>query len=134
MRPVVTITLGGRDYPMAPTFDAANKLEQEIGAALPVLRSLHAEHRLTMETLGQVVLLGLQSAEVPDATYDPHEFTAEHIAKRLFEMGISGDAVRGPVTDFLDALCYTPEHLAKKRLAAAEAEAEFVAAMSSSAS
>lgn len=134
MRDPVEITFGGRTYEMVPDFRAFSAIEKELGASLPMTLALHEAERLSGLALGQIVLEGLKSAPLgDDDRMDASTFQVEDVAKRLFEIGIAGDEVRLPVREFLEALCYTPEQIQKKREAAAAAEADLFAAMSSNA-
>lgn len=97
----VQITLGGRAYPMRPTFGAMREIETQCNSSCATLMQLLARYELHVAEMAWIVFYGAQAAG--------SNLEAEAIGKRLFEAGVGTDAVRHPIAEFLCELLYAPE-------------------------
>ena len=101
------VTLGGRGYRLRPTFGAIREIEARCNSSCATLLELLARRELHAAEMAHIVYIG--GAEAGEKFTDP-----EAVGKRLFEAGVSSDAVRGPIAAYLAELLFAPDTARKK--------------------
>lgn len=105
---------------MLPTLGALMAIENEVGPLQYVLAALETG-RLTLDFMADVVLAGIKAAgEANDTGASARgQWSKEAVAKAMFEEGLS-EELQEAVRDYIAALLWTPEQIAKKRQAEEE--------------
>ena len=122
MRELVGIKLGRTEYFMRPDHQAYGEIEERLGA----LRTVYSQVIVAsapLETLAQIVYVGMKSSGSLVDEKSGGTITVEGISERLFDAGPWSEEVISPIVDYLGALGWTPAQ--RKKIAeqiAAEAE------------
>lgn len=99
--------MAGGDWRLRPTFRAMREIEARTQSSCATLLQLLSRMELHASEMAQICCLGLQEGGETQA--DP-----EAVGNRLFEAGITSDAVRTGVAEYLIALLYAPDDVRKK--------------------
>ena len=90
----VTLSLGGRDWVLRPTFQALCEIESELGEGLIALVRRLAQGSVGVRDVAVIVHAGIKAVEKKPPSYDT-------VGQMVIEAGIVG--LLGPLGEFLGA-------------------------------
>ena len=90
----ITLTLGGRDWVLRPTFQALCEIESELGDGLIALVRRLAQGSVGVRDVAVIVHAGIKAVEKKPPSYDK-------VGQMVIEAGIVG--LLGPLGEFLGA-------------------------------
>jgi hypothetical protein len=105
----VAIELNGAEYFLAPTYEAAMAIEEEL-APLPYLWKLLQEMKLDLRATSKIISIGIAAKSGSISNRND-----ERCQKWVYSAGAGSDDVREAVSEFLLAMLFTPDQLKKKR-------------------
>ncbi len=136
MRDRVVITLGGREYPLLPTFGVHEQFEDRFGSLMKHYLGL-SEFTATLKARSYLVYLAIK-ADREDRGEDDSMLSWDATAKAMWEQGHAAGELPRKEAELIERLLYTPEqYRAKKeeeaamKKAAEEMEKAFAFATSS---
>lgn len=109
MRDPVLYKMGGKEYPLLPTFAVVAEFEERFYGLLDHLERL-MQGKATIQARSFLILQGLKAGD-PDRDWDQNA-----VMERLFDMGYWHESVVLKEAEFIEKLLYTPEqYIAKKQ-------------------
>lgn len=115
MRERVSITFGGKEYSLLPTFEVWDSFEEmtEVGL-LQHLEALYSGRAL-INTRARLIMLGLEAG-------DPGKsWSMDRVKKAMFEAGAWHEDIVAKEAELVQRLLYTPEQFAAKKKESEEA-------------
>lgn len=113
MRDRVTITLGGQEYPLLPTFSVLDQFEDKHGSILAHLVNM-MNLVAPLKARSYLVFLAMKAAREDDGG-DTSKLRHTATAEAMFEAGIGDEGLIQIETELIERLIYTPEQYAAKK-------------------